>query len=163
MSLIMNFTAWQRYRMAKKYILDSPDLKLLDVGCGNMKFCNSFKNLKCNGFDLEEGGAEYVLPQIPKESYDYITMLAVIEHLDDSSQAIAECLRILKNGGLLIITTPLEKAERYIKYYNKNVGKDHKAYYSNKDFLNIQGLDLIRYKTFDLGLNQLIVLEKTPC
>jgi SAM-dependent methyltransferase len=39
-------------------------------------------------------------------SMDLVLALDVIEHIDDDSRALAECKRILKEGGLLIVTVP---------------------------------------------------------
>ena len=42
----------------------------------------------------------------PKESFDAITMLDVIEHLTDPRQVLSEVKKILKPDGILVITTP---------------------------------------------------------
>lgn len=40
------------------------------------------------------------------DSFDFVLALDVIEHIEDDIHALAECRRILKTGGLLIVTVP---------------------------------------------------------
>ncbi|HEU4344190.1 MAG TPA: class I SAM-dependent methyltransferase [Candidatus Binatia bacterium] len=47
----------------------------------------------------------FVLP-FKTASMDLVLALDVIEHIEDDSRALAECNRILKEGGLLIVTVP---------------------------------------------------------
>ncbi|MFQ5849499.1 MAG: class I SAM-dependent methyltransferase [Candidatus Binatia bacterium] len=39
-------------------------------------------------------------------SFDLVLALDVIEHVEDDLRALSECRRILKDGGLLIVTVP---------------------------------------------------------
>jgi SAM-dependent methyltransferase len=43
---------------------------------------------------------------VPSNSFDVITMSQTIEHLYTPDATLRECLRILKPGGLLVMTTP---------------------------------------------------------
>jgi SAM-dependent methyltransferase len=60
--------------------------------------------------DIEPGKAELALNienvDLPAESFDVVVANHVLEHVDDS-RAIAELSRILKPGGVLIVTVPL--------------------------------------------------------
>jgi SAM-dependent methyltransferase len=42
----------------------------------------------------------------PRESVDVVANLQVIEHLWEQERFLAECLRVLRPGGRLLITTP---------------------------------------------------------
>jgi len=87
------------------------DKKLLDIGCGDKSFINSFKKIQAFGIDKASGhdaedGLDYKAGSI-----NYITMLAVIEHFVDCNKVLADCHRILKDDGQVIITTPFQKVE----------------------------------------------------
>lgn len=45
-------------------------------------------------------------PLIPDDSYDMVLMISVLEHVLDPWAALAECRRILKPHGLLLVQTP---------------------------------------------------------
>lgn len=46
----------------------------------------------------------------PDASFDGITCMHVVEHLDDPSHLIAECSRLLRKGGTLYLETPDPKS-----------------------------------------------------
>jgi SAM-dependent methyltransferase len=43
---------------------------------------------------------------VPNDSADVVTTLQVIEHVWDHNEFVHECLRVLRPGGLLFVTTP---------------------------------------------------------
>ena len=94
--------------------------KVLDIGCGDaemLECISKVKNPACAvGMDIREkmikhdtinilrGDAEN-LP-LKTQSFDCVTATAVIEHLPNPITALIEFKRVLKQGGVLIITTP---------------------------------------------------------
>ena len=96
--------------------------RLLDVGCGGGRFLRRMqkRGWQVEGTDFDEQAARKVstrygiethvgdLPQcgLPAGSYDAITLSQAIEHLYDPLSTLRECLRLLKPGGLLVMTTP---------------------------------------------------------
>lgn len=50
-------------------------------------------------------GSVYEVPA-PDASYDFVTCIEVIEHLDDPIRFLREVSRILKPGGIFVCTTP---------------------------------------------------------
>jgi SAM-dependent methyltransferase len=52
------------------------------------------------------GNCEYDLGTFFEKEFDVVLAMEVIEHLIDTDQFMRECHRILKDDGILIITTP---------------------------------------------------------
>lgn len=103
-------------------LADEPAGKLLDVGCGGGRLLNRMKKRgwQVEGTDFDEQATNKVasrygikthvgdLPQcgLPAATFDAITMSQAIEHLYDPKATLRECLRLLRPGGLLVMTTP---------------------------------------------------------
>jgi SAM-dependent methyltransferase len=100
-----------------------PGLKILDVGCGGQpyrKYCNhlvykshDFGQLAASSQIIEGkyGRLDYVsdilhIPEVDR-SFDAILNTEVLEHVPDPVGAVKEMARLLKPGGILILTAPL--------------------------------------------------------
>ncbi|MEK6951546.1 MAG: methyltransferase domain-containing protein [Nanoarchaeota archaeon] len=159
MNFVKIFTKRIRAYKARRFIEDIQNKRLLDIGCNDKFFMNSFTSLETAGIDKiygqnVENGLDY-----QGDYFDYVTMLAVIEHLDNDNKVIKECYRVLRKNGFLIITTPFEKAEKFMKLYTIK-SLEHKRYFTKKDFEDLDGFELVHYSKFEFGLNQLIVLKR---
>ncbi len=95
----------------------------VDIGCGTgytaMVFQSHFRmvgaDVSRDALRLSRGRGlirlcqidmtEFSLP-FKSDSFDLVFALDVIEHIEDDVQALRECGRILKNGGLLVATVP---------------------------------------------------------
>ncbi len=114
-------------RFLRKY---ASDKKTLDIGCGNALYGALFPNVTT--LDIEARPNVKVdivadvhdLRKIPDESFDVVLCTEVLEHLHTPEKAIAEMHRVLRAGGLLLLSTrfifPLHDAPgdfyRYTKY-----------------------------------------------
>ncbi|MET0754061.1 MAG: class I SAM-dependent methyltransferase [Pyrinomonadaceae bacterium] len=94
--------------------------KILDVGCGtgaNLEMLASFG--KAEGVDVSDDALEFckqkglkahkgLAEQLPfeDESFDLVTALDVVEHLDDDVSGLKEMNRVLKPGGRTLIFVP---------------------------------------------------------
>lgn len=52
------------------------------------------------------GDAENVLCNIPKESFDVVYMLSVLEHVNDPVALLKEIRRVLKPSGIFFVNSP---------------------------------------------------------
>lgn len=111
-----------RYRKVWRYLDNLSPGWLLDVGCGNGAFCGRLvlRGWRCFGVEL--------VPDIAQEAYNrgiFVTLSdaadglplldsrfdvvfagEIIEHMVDDDHFISECFRVIKPGGMLILTTP---------------------------------------------------------
>jgi 2-polyprenyl-3-methyl-5-hydroxy-6-metoxy-1,4-benzoquinol methylase len=98
-----------------------PQGRLLDVGCGSGEWLLSMRELgwKVDGIDFDENAVATARKQglevrhgaleqqdFPGNSFDAVTLNHVIEHVPNPIETLAECFRILKPGGKLIVCTP---------------------------------------------------------
>lgn len=116
-----------RARLKEFIARNSSDKLTLDLGCADSPYSHYFSNRI--GLDIEPGkGVDVVadahdLP-FEDERFDVILCTEVLEHLHTPHAAISEMRRVLKRGGMLILTTrfvfPIHNAPgdyfRYTKY-----------------------------------------------
>ncbi|MDD5141089.1 MAG: class I SAM-dependent methyltransferase [Verrucomicrobiales bacterium] len=94
---------------------------LLDVGCGSGEWLASMRDLGwlVRGVDFDENAVRVARQRglevecgsleqqaFSNDSFDVVTLNHVIEHVPDPIKTLAECARILKPGGRLILFTP---------------------------------------------------------
>lgn len=125
--------------------------KLLDVGCGSGQFLYEMKELEMNvqgvepGDFNEEENKKYSLnikksnlidAKYKKESFDFITINHVLEHLDNPNETLNEINKILKKDGKLILAIPNTNSLAYWifkkNWYQLDVPR-HIINYSNKN------------------------------
>lgn len=116
---------WEGRRALLKQLLDGHEGgKFLDVGCGTGETMSFIKNLsnknEIYGIDTSERAVEYSKDRGHKHTYkanaldlpfednffDVILFLDVLEHIKDDKKAIKEAKRVLKDGGIIILTSP---------------------------------------------------------
>ena len=107
--------------------------KVLDIGAGGCPHREKFNHCKYFTQDFTQlsdlqiqnqegyGRIDFVsdileIP-VPDKSYDAILCTEVIEHIPDPISAIQEMSRILKPGGILLITAPLQSGLHQEPYH----------------------------------------------
>lgn len=153
-----------------------------DLGCRNdAGFLNKISDRISRGFgfDIEGGQSNNAKIEIRKldlnngrvslddNSVDMVTMLAVLEHLDSSTNAFKEAFRILKSGGKFILTTPSKRSEKILNFLasmnliNKEDIAGHKKYYLPEEIVKSLGeFKRVNWEYFEFGLNILVIAEK---
>lgn len=99
------------------------DAEVLEAGCGEGYGADLIADVarRVIGLDYDEYAVAHVRARYPRvdmrhgnlaelplpdESVDIVVNFQVIEHLWDQGQFVAECRRVLRPGGLLLMSTP---------------------------------------------------------
>ena len=128
---------------------------VLDIGCG-FQATNLVQNLdlitegwgidyaispicKLPNLKFIEAPVEEALRSLPGGHFDAILFISTLEHLRNPVDALAQCHRLLTDGGRLIINVPTWYAKPVLEFLAFRFGKstsginDHKMYYSKRD------------------------------
>lgn len=92
-------------------------LSILDIGCGNMPYEDHFRRMEnvqeYTGADITlDERATILIDQATERinannsSFDVVVHFQVLEHVPHPQAMIHECFRILKPGGVLLVTVP---------------------------------------------------------
>ena len=160
--VILPITRYMRAVNAERYM--EPAGRHLDIGCGDGYFLRRSKCEQRYGLDRLLGDEVIDKLNFSDSYFDYVTMLAVIEHLSQPEDIFKEVWRVLKTGGHFIITTPRKSAELLIRMYAKNINEEHKSYFDYDRIKKLAGtmFDMTGHHTFIFGLNQAFCLKKRP-
>lgn len=116
----------RRVRTVVGYLELKEEDTILDCGCGEglyLSIINNLSNCRLYGFDFDEEALKKAkviirpdsvrlcrgnIYQLPYEdsSFDKIILSEVLEHLPDDLKALREVKRVLKRGGIILITVP---------------------------------------------------------
>ena len=183
-TILDKFLYEYRTSKIKPYIKKYDNCKLLDIGCGTearlLKAIEQYisygvgvdfkpPELKTKKLETIKLTIENKLP-FENESFDIVTMLAVIEHLSYPEDILKEINRILKKDGILLITVPskiakpiLEFMAFKLKIINREEIEDHKKYYNKKDLIisaNNANFYIKKHRYFQFGCNNFAIFAK---
>lgn len=125
---------WPEFKFFEKHL--KPGLKILDLGCGNGRISELIQKHDCDyiGMDNSEGQineARKLFPNVkfeigdlvriplPDNSLDQIWTIAAFHHLTDKktrAEALQEMKRVLKPGGIIIMTNWNLFQKKYRKF-----------------------------------------------
>ena len=175
--------AARRRHQVDRHIL--PGSVLVDLGCGfagSLLAAHSATIERGIGFDVEVGAAPaanvelYAQPvdaplPLPDDSVDIVACLAVIEHVERPDVLATEARRILRSGGVFVVTTPAAQAKPILELISLRLHLidadeilDHKRYYRPDTLraeLESAGFADVRVSRFELGLNLAAVARPT--
>jgi len=142
---------WFVLKILRRWLNPPPGIAILDIGCGtgaNMKALGAFGT--ATGSDISESAVGYCrargladahqqtdpgkLP-FPDGSFDLVTALDVLEHVDDDLGLLHEVGRVLKPGGTFLMTAPAYPALWSVH----DESLHHKRRYGKKGLLGLLG------------------------
>lgn len=126
--------AWIRYRFERtvRWLPRPPGQpRLLDVGCGDGEFLLVMRDLgwTVTGLEPDRQACDYAIGRglevhqgtledanLESDYFDAITLSHVIEHLHHPGSDLRACLRLLRPGGMIVVTTPNAKSTGHSRY-----------------------------------------------
>ena len=163
---------------------------VLDIGCGlgtMIPFLDAGQRYV--GIEISQEFVAYLSQQFPQhrfyncnldeeplefdeEGFDTVLLVAVIEHLAHPEKVLAEVQEYLRPGGSLVITTPTLWGQRIhrlgarLGLFHLHAASEHVRAYdyaAMRDLVNRAGLELVEYRRFELGVNQLFICRPRAC
>lgn len=124
------------------------------------------------GVTLVKGFFPDDLPELPEESFGAATALAVIEHIPEGDLPTwaKEMARLVAPKGVLVITVPSPTVDKILHVLIRLHLADGMEAHQHHGF-QVGSLDGVftaplwqrtKHRTFQLGLNNLFVFERTP-
>jgi SAM-dependent methyltransferase len=174
----------QRWRISKVRPYVAPGARVLDIGCADGEL---FRRMPWIG---EGVGIDPDLPATPPSlprtvfrkgffpevlpddrPFDVIALLAVLEHVPAEAQGplARACARSLKPGGHLVITVPSPVVDsilavlRFLRLIHGMALEQHYGFDPRQTpaLFTVGGMELVKARRFQLGVNNLFVLRKT--
>jgi SAM-dependent methyltransferase len=160
---------------------------VLDVGCGNAGIValardriKSYCGIERNAKFLDE-----LKGKLPKRrfyqldmdndqldfegEFDTVLLIAVLEHIYNRKHLFTQILKKLKPAGKIVITTPtifgdfIHRIGAKLGFFAESAVHGHIIIYSKPWFRVLAknfGLRIHKYKTFEFGCNQLVILTR---
>jgi ubiquinone/menaquinone biosynthesis C-methylase UbiE len=175
------FIAWRRFCAARPHIREGA--LVCDIGCGlDARFLTWLGPRIRGGLGLDYQASNESSPvpvvladitqSLPIKSgrFDHAVMLAVLEHLREPESVLREAHRVLVPGGTLIMTWPTAAVDPILHILH-GIGLVSEEMESKKHEQRIPlptleamlreiGFERFRHRTFELGLNNLLVAHK---
>jgi 2-polyprenyl-3-methyl-5-hydroxy-6-metoxy-1,4-benzoquinol methylase len=176
---------WMRMARVLPYVKQVPDCRLLDIGCGwEARLLRELEPYIASGWGIDFKAPTLATAKLrtstariddrlpfPDESFDVITMLAVLEHLERPAAIVKEIERLLRPGGTLLLSVPSRYAKPVLEFLAFRLGivnpdeiRDHKAYFNREDLFRLfSGCDALRieqHRYFQWRFNNYLVCRK---
>ena len=164
---IVKLNAQEHLKILKNRYGWTQESAMLDFGSGGGTFVE-LAGENCYGVEYQSSAnirIKTILNELPIRRWDFITLWGVLEHLPHPKKVIDELVSLLRNGGIMVLTTV--DAEGVIPYYYKP--PEHLSYWTRVAFCELAqrcGLKIIDYEPywmFQLGdIYRQRLLSRTP-
>jgi len=118
----------------------------IDADAGKLETLEVLKRLLAPGLKLER--ADVCRLPFEESSFDKVLCSEVLEHIEDDHAAVAEFARVLRPGGLLVVTVPSEAS--IVHEYEDDFGHARPGYSADslQSLLRSQGLTVVRCDSY---------------
>lgn len=173
---------WLRYFKVKNYIVRNSVVADLGTGYEGILLKRISNKIKYGvGFDIRikktglpenirlEGADLNGYFNKTKNRFDFITALAVLEHVENPNDFLYKARTMLDKKGKILITTPHKNAKPFLEclsflgLISKDEISDHKNYFDEKTLkklLKEQNFTKIKVDTFEFGFNIFAIAQK---
>lgn len=173
--ILSPFLRRQRMNATRPYLRE----RILDVGCGTGMLAGEIQPECYLGIEIDQVSLDYAINQFPShsfqeslpnetEKFDTVISLAVIEHVKNPEEFLADLSKRLKPNAdaRIVITTPhpsmdwIHDLGATIGLFSQHANDEHEELL-DRSMLELAGkkagLRLVSYKRFLFGANQLAV------
>ncbi|BAU11722.1 type 11 methyltransferase [Leptolyngbya sp. NIES-3755] len=175
-----------RWLRLRRVIAEIPEHSIvLDVGCGRKAaFLKAIAPRIQQGYGVDFKVAEFQTDKLTAiqvhlgeelpfadASFDVVTMLAVLEHIEHEQAILQEIHRVLKPGGKLVLTVPSIWAQPVLEFLSYRLRivdeaeiRDHKRYYDRQTLkrvlIQVAGFERLRHQYFQMWMNNFCTVIK---
>jgi 2-polyprenyl-3-methyl-5-hydroxy-6-metoxy-1,4-benzoquinol methylase len=182
--LLTDYLMRRRNELVSRYVRG----EVLDIGCGMgtiIPFLDAGQRYV--GIEISPEFVAYLSQRFPQwrfyncnvdeeplelgdQRFDTVLLVAVVEHLAHPEKVLADIQKVLRSGGSLIITTPTLWGQRVhrlgarLGFFHPHAAAGHVCAYgyaAMRNLVNGVGLEIVEYKRFELGFNQLFICQVT--
>ena len=168
---------WQRRRYQIVTGMVNTSKPCLDIGCGSSRILGALSD-RAVGLDILLGkllyarrygrplvnGSIFALP-FGDNTFEQIVCSQVIEHLEPGDQPFTEMVRVLKDGGRLVLGTPDYSrwtwviVERLYKLFAPDAyGDQHITHYARNDLIRLMASHGFRFRRVEYVFNSELIL-----
>lgn len=138
---------WELYVLSNYTEIFNEKCRVLHIAAEKNIKQRIYSNKQCDYYtgDIVPGKQGHVVDvtniQFKDDTFDYIIMNHVLEHIQNEEKAISELKRVLKNKGKLIMSFPICTDMKTIEGLDIETEEERLRYYGQEDHVRLYGID----------------------